>query len=186
MFAIIGLGNIGFKYRNTRHNAGFNTVDIIAKKYSIKFKENAPCEAKIAVSKDDSFILVKPQTFMNNSGAAVKKVMNKFNLSLVDLIVIYDDVDIPVGKIRIREKGSAGTHNGMKSIIASINSGDFIRIRVGISKDENSDLAKYVLSKPKGEENKELKECFELSAEAAVDIMQNGINSAMVKYNNNK
>lgn len=143
MIAIVGLGNPGDKYKNTRHNLGFIIVDTIFKdsnpfinKFSGLFKECRIEEKKV--------IIFKPQTFMNLSGQALYQLKNNMNLENKNIIVIYDDIDLPFGKLRIRNKGSSGGHNGIKSIISAIGE-DFIRFRVGVDKPANN-LNDYVLS----------------------------------------
>ena len=149
MYIIVGLGNPGDKYEKTRHNVGFNVIDLLAKEYSIdvsKIKHKALIgEGRVGTEK---VILVKPMTYMNLSGESVADICNYYNIDLENLIVIYDDIDLDVGKIRIRKKGSGGTHNGMRSIIKCLGSNEFPRVRVGISKPKNGqDLADFVLSR---------------------------------------
>ena len=149
MYIIVGLGNPGDKYEKTRHNVGFNVIDLLAKEYSIdvsKLKHKALIgEGRVGTEK---VILVKPMTYMNLSGESVVDICNYYNVDLENVIVIYDDIDLDVGKIRIRKKGSGGTHNGMRSIIKCLGSNEFPRVRVGISKPKNGqDLADFVLSR---------------------------------------
>jgi len=186
MFAIIGLGNPGKEYENTRHNAGFNSVDAIAKKYGIDISKN---EFKSKVGQgfidNQKVILVKPQTYMNNSGEAVREVVDFYKLdSSSDIIIIYDDISLDVGMIRVRDKGSAGGHNGIKSIIAHLGSEAFLRIRVGVGdKGENGDLVKHVLGTFKGEDENTIKESYEKAADAAALILNDNLEKAMNIYN---
>lgn len=186
MFAIIGLGNPGKEYENTRHNAGFNSVDAIAKKYGIDISKN---EFKSKVGQgfidNQKVILVKPQTYMNNSGEAVREVVDFYKLdSSSDIIIIYDDISLDVGMIRVRDKGSAGGHNGIKSIIAHLGSEAFLRIRVGVGdKGENGDLVKHVLGTFKGEDENTIKESYEKAADAATLILNDNLEKAMNIYN---
>ena len=186
MFAIIGLGNPGKEYENTRHNAGFNSVDAIAKKYGIDISKN---EFKSKVGQgfidNQKVILVKPQTYMNNSGEAVREVVDFYKLdSRSDIIIIYDDISLDVGMIRVRDKGSAGGHNGIKSIIAHLGSEAFLRIRVGVGdKGENGDLVKHVLGTFKGEDENTIKESYEKAADAAALILNDNLEKAMNIYN---
>lgn len=144
MKIIVGLGNYGAKYERTYHNLGFMAVDRIADILAVKIKSKE-CESLVAVK--DDLVLAKPLTYMNLSGIAVKKLLKKYDGNLSDLIVIYDDIDLERASVRVRQKGSAGTHNGMRSIIAEIQSGDFCRIRIGAGRpEEGEDLADYVLS----------------------------------------
>lgn len=149
MKLIVGLGNIGDEYAKTNHNAGFMVIDKLAEKLSTTFK-NRGCDADYGEYKNatDKFILAKPRTYMNDSGKAVKSFMKKFDILIDDVIVVCDDIDTNPGHIRVRKSGSAGTHNGLKSIIAETGSTDFKRVRVGIGKQqEHQDLASFVLGK---------------------------------------
>ena len=144
MFLIVGLGNPGREYNNTRHNIGFDAIDVIADKYNIevsriKFKG----VYGEGIVNGEKVILLKPTTYMNLSGESVREVMDFYKLSEEDILIIYDDVSLDVGRIRIREKGSAGGHNGIKSIIANIGTDVFSRIKVGVGKPQG-DLVKHV------------------------------------------
>jgi len=135
MKMIVGLGNPGAKYKNTKHNIGFIAVDEFAIQHKMEFSktkfESLYAEAFVGTEK---VLLVKPQTFMNDSGRAVRQLIDYFNVEVKDLVIIYDDLDLPVGKLRLRQKGSAGGHNGIKSIIQHIDTADFNRIRIGIDR----------------------------------------------------
>ena len=158
MKIIVGLGNIGEKYLRNRHNIGFVSLDVFVDELekdgqSIKWKEETKLKAITAKCQHQGkeIILAKPTTLMNNSGEAVSKILNFYKAPTKDLIVIYDDIDLPLGSVRVREKGSAGTHNGMRSIIQEIGSTEFTRIRIGIeSRGEHApklqDLSSFVLS----------------------------------------
>lgn len=145
---IVGLGNPDEKYLGTYHNVGFICVDAIAHKLNIPFDKNE-CKAVVGLKyvKDEKIVVAKPLTYMNLSGLAVRELVGKYTKTLKDLIVVYDDIDIPFATVRVRENGSAGTHNGMRSIIGEIGE-DFPRIRIGIGKSEKKEmaLADYVLS----------------------------------------
>jgi len=157
MKILVGLGNVGEKYLKTRHNCGFLALDEFTKQLEeegieVKWKTETKLSAEIAKTtyNGEKLLLAKPSTYMNLSGEAVNKILHFYKETNSNLIVIYDDIDLPLGKIRVREKGSAGTHNGMKSIIQSLNSENFYRIRVGIeSRGETTakqqDLADFVL-----------------------------------------
>lgn len=147
---IVGLGNPGSKYDNTRHNIGFMALDIIVKKCQSTFTDNKTFKAELASGfiNGEKVYFVKPTTFMNNSGVAVKALLTYFNISLKDLIVIYDDLDLSVGKLRFRQKGSAGGHNGIKSIIAHLGTQEFDRIKIGIGRPkEGMTVVNHVLGK---------------------------------------
>lgn len=185
LYIIVGLGNPGDKYEKTRHNVGFNVIDLLAKEYSIdvsKLKHKALIgEGRVGTEK---VILVKPMTYMNLSGESVADICNYYNIDLENLIVIYDDIDLDVGKIRIRKKGSGGTHNGMRSIIKCLGSNEFPRVRVGISKPKNGqDLADFVLSRFSKEDEKSLQESFENSVAAVDCAIRNDLDLAMNRYN---
>lgn len=148
MKVIVGLGNPGDEYRLTRHNVGFMTVDEIAKKHHVDFKLDAKLKAVIAIIPGvNKTILVKPVTYMNLSGEAVSAVLRYYKVEIDDLLVIYDDLDLDVGKLRLRQSGSAGGHNGIKSLIAHLKTQDFKRVRIGISRNKMMNVADYVLSK---------------------------------------
>lgn len=141
MKIIVGLGNPDGKYSNTYHNVGFNVVDLFAKNNNLKFN-STKCKASIA--KGDGFILAKPNTYMNLSGDSVYELKKYFKVSLSDILIVLDDIDMPKGKIRFRQLGSAGTHNGLRDIVNKV--GILPRLRIGIGRDENMDLKDYVLS----------------------------------------
>lgn len=147
MFLIVGLGNPGKQYEHTFHNVGFLTLDILAEKLGWEI-DHKKCDAQIAVCQHEGLeiILAKPQTYMNNSGQSVKQLKKKFNLKDEQILTISDDIDLEKGKFRFRESGSAGTHNGLRSIVKELNSTNFKRIRIGIGRGDG-DLADYVLSK---------------------------------------
>lgn len=187
MYAVIGLGNPGNKYKGTRHNVGFDTIDCIAQRNGakvnkIKFKA-VYGETQIGGEK---VLLVKPQTYMNNSGESVLDIYNFFKMPLENIIVVLDDVDIKFGSLRIRTKGSAGTHNGMKSIIYLLQSDSFPRVKIGIGKpNEHQDLADFVLSGFSKDDRICIDSTIEQAAEAVERIITNGINTAMNEFNAN-
>ena len=141
MKIIVGLGNPEGKYNNTYHNVGFSVVDLFAKNSNVKFT-GKKCRAEIA--KGDGFILAKPQTYMNLSGDSVYELKKYFKVSLSDILIVLDDIDMPKGKIRFRQAGSAGTHNGLRDIVNKV--GVTPRLRVGVDRDSSMGLADYVLS----------------------------------------
>ncbi len=184
MYVVVGLGNPGKKYENTRHNMGFMTIDTLAEKYDIrvnkiKFKALVG-EGRIAGHK---VILAKPQTYMNLSGEAVREIMDFYKIEPQELIVIYDDIDIPTGTIRIRKKGSSGTHNGMRNILYHIKREDFPRIRVGIGSGKHENLINYVTGGVSREEKALLGESIIKASEGAACIIEKGIDRAMNEYN---
>lgn len=187
MKIIAGLGNPGLKYANTRHNAGFMAVDALAKRLGLEFSQEKFSSqfAKGKVNGED-VILLKPQTYMNDSGIAIRRCLDFFKASPSDVVILYDDVDIPVGRIRIRQKGSAGGHNGIKSIIHCIFTSEFDRIRIGVGKDAQIPMIGWVLGKFPPEQQQPLQEALEMAAQAAEDIIRNGTMHAMNRYNAKK
>ena len=187
MIVIAGLGNPGKKYENTRHNMGFLTIDRIAEKNDIKVNK-----IKHRALVGDGFIsghkvlLVKPQTYMNLSGESLREVMNYYNIDIEDLIIIYDDFDIETGSLRIRKKGSAGSHNGMKSVIYQLKDDGFPRVRVGIGKSGSLDWKDFVLGKVGGAESDAISQAISNAADAVECIISEGIDIAMNKYNKKK
>lgn len=141
---IVGLGNPGKKYANSKHNVGFIAIDKFAKIKKLKFKNSIKFNAEITEYNDS--ILIKPKTYMNNSGFAVFKVAEYYKINIEDILVIYDDVALPLAKLRLRYKGGAGGHNGIKSILSNLGSENFNRLRVGIDKADNKEMKDYVLS----------------------------------------
>lgn len=184
MYLIVGLGNPGREYQNTRHNAGFMALNYLADKYHIninKIKHKGLLgEGFIAGQK---VLLLKPQTYMNLSGHSVREVLEYYKIHLDKLIVVYDDIDIDTGSVRIRKKGSAGTHNGMKSVIYDLQSDEFCRIRIGIGRDKDIKLENYVLSKFKPDEIKMMEEAIVKVHKAIEAILEKGIDNAMNEYN---
>lgn len=184
MFVVAGLGNPGRKYEKTRHNMGFFAIDRLAEKSDIKvnrIKHKALVgEGMISGHK---VMLVKPQTYMNLSGESLKEIVDYYDVDLENLIVIYDDLDIEAGSLRIRKKGSAGSHNGMKSIIASLGSRDFPRIRIGIGASGGRDWKDFVIGRMSDSETKILEAASDMAADAAYCIIEKGIDKAMNEYN---
>ena len=183
-FVIAGLGNPGSEYENTRHNAGFITIDILAEKTGLRVnRQKHRALVGTGIIAGHKVMLVKPQTYMNLSGESIRQVLDYYKVPVERLVVIYDDIDLPAGDIRIRKKGSAGTHNGMKSIVSKIGSGDFPRIRIGIGDNRKGNLAEYVIGNMSKEEERNLKPVFEKCADAAVSIVRDGTDIAMNRYN---
>jgi len=189
MFLVFGLGNPGRQYDGTRHNIGFEVVDLLAKRHDIKIKA---MKFEAYGGEDfclgDKLVLIKPITYMNLSGTVVKKVARYYKLAQEDflerLVVIYDDTDLPPGQIRIRQRGSAGGHNGMKNILYMLETEDFVRIRVGVgSKKEGWSQSNHVLARfDKSEEEAAIKGII-AAADALEDIMRHGVAFAMNKHN---
>ena len=184
MKLMVGLGNPGKEYAGTRHNCGFMVIDRLASKLNVDVDQNKfkGLYAKVKYHGED-IILLKPQTYMNLSGESVNAVMNFFKIDKEDLLVIYDDLDMPVGKLRLRKTGSAGGHNGIKNIIAHLNSQDFKRIRVGIDRHKYMNVADYVLSRFSKVESEAIEQGIENAANAVLDYLDNDFNHAMNYYN---
>lgn len=183
MFLIVGLGNPGSQYEDTRHNIGFKVVDNIAKEYNIEVnrqKFKGICGEGFI--NGEKVILLKPTTYMNLSGESIREVVDFYKLSNEDVLVIYDDISLDVGRLRIRDKGSAGGHNGIKSIIAHLGTDVFSRIKVGVGQP-NVDLVNYVLGKFTKEEMEVLSESIEASTKATKEIISDDIKTAMNKFN---
>ena len=188
MYLIAGLGNPTKEYDKTRHNVGFEVIDVLADKYRIDVSERkhkALCGR--GVIEGQKVILVKPQTFMNLSGESIRAAVDYYKISPEEMIVIYDDISLEPGQLRIRLKGSAGGHNGIKNIIAHLGNQEFPRIKVGVgAKPPRMDLADYVLSRFGAGEQKLMDEAFKEAAEAAVSMMTDGAERAMNHYNTKK
>ena len=186
MYIIVGLGNPGSRYAHTRHNVGFDTIDILADRYGISV-DNKKFKALWGkgVIEGQRVVLAKPQTYMNLSGESVRQLIDFYKIDETEeLIVIYDDISLEPGQLRIRVKGSAGGHNGIKSIIAHLGGQDFKRIKVGVGeKPLGFDLADYVLSRLSKAERESVEEALQRAAEAAAAIMTDGMDAAMNRYN---
>ncbi|MCB6992147.1 aminoacyl-tRNA hydrolase [bacterium 210820-DFI.6.37] len=184
MYIIAGLGNPGRKYENTRHNIGFIALDLLAERNDIKInkiKHKALVgEGRISGQK---VLLVKPQTYMNLSGQSLREVMAYYKEDMEKLVVIYDDIDIPMGTVRIRKKGSAGTHNGMRSVVQCLSSDQFPRIRIGLGDGRKGELKDFVIGGFSKEEKEPLEEAVTRAVLAAECIVEKGIDKAMNEYN---
>ena len=183
MYLIVGLGNPGEEYKGTRHNVGFDAIDIISRKYNIEVNR-----AKFKGMYGEGFIngekvmLLKPTTYMNLSGESISEIANFYKIPHEDIVVIYDDISLDIGKLRIRAKGSAGGHNGIKSIISCLGGDVFPRVKVGVGAPKGS-LVSHVLGKFSPEEREILDKALEASADAAVAIFMQDTNYAMNKFN---
>lgn len=187
MYIIAGLGNPGKKYENTRHNMGFLVLDAFAERHGIKvsrIKHKALTGDGIVAGK--KVLLVKPQTYMNLSGESLREVMDYYKVPIENLIVIYDDLDLETGALRIRKKGSSGSHNGMKSVIYQLQDDGFPRIRIGIGGADGRDWKDYVTGGVSKEEADVLSETIRRAADAVTCILEEGIDIAMNKYNTPK
>ena len=188
MYLIVGLGNPGTKYAHTRHNVGFDVLEKLSRKLGVSISRERD-EALIGECfvGGQKVILALPQTYMNLSGEAVSRLAHWYKIEPENLLVVYDDIDLPQGHIRIRKNGSAGTHNGMRSIVGLLGYENFPRLRVGVGqKREGYELADWVLGHYIGEEQDVAYKAFEEAADAIVEYIEHGIDSAMCKYNTKK
>ena len=184
---VVGLGNPGDGYADTRHNVGFRVANALAKRaraeFAIKAAESRIAEGTVGGTR---VAIARPQTFMNDSGKAVRKLLDRYRIEPAQMIVVFDEIDLPLGKIRIREKGGPGTHNGMKSIVAAVGEG-FPRVRVGVAPAdpaaEIGDLAEYVLSPFNADERAEADRVTQRAAEAAEVAIRDGLRRAMDTFN---
>lgn len=181
---IVGLGNPGKKYERTRHNVGFMVVDELSYRFQTPWKSSKfnGMVSELRIN-GEKVLLVKPLTFMNVSGECVRPLMDYYQIDIEDLIVVYDDLDLPVGKIRLRQKGSAGGHNGMRSLIQHLKTQEFNRIRVGIDRPPKGEIIHYVLGDFPKAEQAEIIEAIKKSADAIQDAVKLPFIEVMNQYN---
>ncbi len=184
MRLIVGLGNPGREYIETRHNVGFAVIDRLAERLEVAVTKT---QGQVLIAKTqyagEQVLLVKPQTYMNRSGLAVAALARYYKIPVSNIIVAYDDLDLPVGTIRLRAKGGAGTHNGMRSLIQELASEEFPRLRVGIGRPLEGDWANYVLSRFRREERDLIQEALEQGVAALLRYLEAGIDTAMNEFN---
>lgn len=188
MKLIIGLGNPGEQYKNTWHNMGFLTIEKMANELGFEnFKERKKLKSEISIGKfgREKIILVKPQTFMNESGLTAALLKNYFKVKIADIIIVHDDVDLPLGKIRLAKNSSAGGHNGVKSIIQSLDTQNFIRLKIGskTAKAEKIGALKYALEKIGKDKKTETAEIIKKAAHVVTAVIENSLERAMNKFN---
>jgi len=184
MYLIVGLGNIGKEYEGTRHNIGFEVIDYLCKEHNIqinktKFKADY---TKTRLAGEEVF-LVKPRTYMNLSGESVKLFRDYFKIEDENIFIIYDDIELPLGKLRIRKSGGPGTHNGMKSIVKELGTRNFPRFRLGVGSPEHGDLINHVLGRFYDDEKKEVETLIKTAAKAVYDTLDKDIDKAMNMHN---
>lgn len=182
---IVGLGNPGPEYERTRHNAGFLAIDLLAENLRATYWKDQ-CGAKVAVVRfaDEDLVLAKPQTFMNVSGGSVKHLAEEYGIDLAEMIVIHDDIDLPGGSVRVKRGGGHGGHNGLRSLHDKLGSDAYLRVRVGVGRPPGRmDAADFVLQPLKGAALEELEASIPTAAQAAVSILEEGIELAMREYN---
>jgi len=184
-FLVVGLGNPGLKYKKTRHNAGFMVVEQLAEEVRTKFKRGrGQYETAEYNQTGDKVILLKPHTYMNNSGIAVSQVINYYNIDLLNLLIVYDEIDLPLGSIRLRAQGGSGGHNGLNSVIQHLNTKQFARLRIGIGTEfAKRDMVDFVLSRFSRNEQKQLKEIISTGSDAVQSFVSNGIDKTMTTFN---
>jgi len=186
MWLVVGLGNPGEEYAGTYHNVGFRVLDRIAGQYGVRIRERcgpALISGRVTLGGQPA-TLVAPQTYMNKSGSALPPVFERLESGAGDLIVVYDDLALPLGKLRIRQEGSAGGHNGIKSIISTLESDEFLRMRVGIKPDrEPGDVRDFVLSRVGKTDRLLLDETEDVAVKAIETLIAQGIDKAMAEYN---
>ena len=185
MYLIVGLGNPEKDYSNTRHNMGFDVINKLTEITGIKVsKSKFNSLYGMGEINGNKVILVKPQTYMNLSGESVIQFKRFYKLSNKDIIIIYDDMDLEIGTIRLKPKGSSGTHNGMKSVVENLQTEDFIRVRIGIGTPKNKEeTINYVIGAIPKREKEILEKSIEKAANSVIEILDNGIDIAMNKYN---
>lgn len=183
MFLIVGLGNPGKQYENTRHNVGFDAIDNISKEYNIPVnREKFKGIYGEGIISGERVILLKPKTFMNLSGESIREVVNFYKIVNNNIIVIYDDISLDTGRLRIRLQGSSGGHNGIKSVISNLSTDEFPRVKIGVGHPQ-FDLIPHVLGRFSKEDRKVVEEVIVAAASAVQTIIGTGIEEAMNKYN---
>ena len=185
MFLIAGLGNPGKEYENTRHNVGFLTIDSIAESLGVKItKKGFQSLYSLGRFEAHKVLLLKPQTYMNNSGNALREAKEFYKIDTDKIIVVHDEIDLPLGRIKLKKDGGSAGHNGIKSILANIGSDDFARVRVGVGKPyDKNNVIKHVLSGFSKEERQQLPEVIESARDSVFAIIINGIEKAMNEFN---
>ena len=183
MWLIVGLGNPGNKYARTRHNIGFSVVDRLSGEYNIPLQEKDAYVIGKGAIEGNQIVLLKPLAFMNRSGLAVKKILKKSTIQPNELIVIHDDLDLEPGMLKIRKNGSSGGHRGVESIIQEIGTKDFIRVKVGIGRDDDMPVEQYVLSNFRPAEKNIVKDAIIRTVQAVAAITTEGVERAMNRFN---
>lgn len=183
MWLVVGLGNPGGRYARTRHNVGFLAVDEFAGLDRLEFREKADYRISNGSIEGEKIVLMEPLIFMNRSGTAVRKIAEKFSIPPEKIIVVHDDLDLETGRLKIRKKGSSGGHKGVESVIQNIGANNFIRIKIGIGRDEFTPVEDYVLSKFRKDELPLVKKAITSAVHAIRSIIIEGVDKAMNKFN---
>jgi PTH1 family peptidyl-tRNA hydrolase len=185
---VVGLGNPGPEYADTRHNVGFRCVEELARRYNAGWQDKvqglAAYVAVVHPEPERNIVLAKPQTYMNRSGPAVRDLIGFLKLNPGRTLIVYDEMDLPFGRLRMRERGSPGTHNGMRSVVSSLQTADIARLRVGIGQSSPGEATSHVLSEFSAEEQAAMDELIERAVDAALDWAEHGASVAMNRYNN--
>ena len=185
---VVGLGNPGPEFAETRHNLGFRCVDTLARRFDARWQDKrqglAADVAVLQATPDCTIVVAKPQTFMNRSGTAVRDLVGFLKLTPAQTLIVYDDMDLPFGRLRLRERGSPGTHNGMRSVVTNLQTDNVARLRMGISQSSPGEATSHVLSEFTADEHTALDEMIERAADAAVEWAEHGAAAAMNRYNN--
>lgn len=182
---IVGLGNPGEEYARTRHNAGFMVVDTLAANLGVPYwREEAGARLGIVRVGDDDFLLAKPQTYMNRSGSAVKRLLERYDVPLSGLIVVHDDLDLPETVVRVKRGGGHGGHNGLRSLVEALGTGEFVRVRLGIGRPPGrQDPADYVLEPMRGDIAERIESAVPHAAAAVMHVIEHGVEDAMREFN---
>jgi PTH1 family peptidyl-tRNA hydrolase len=182
---VVGLGNPGPEYENTRHNAGFMVVDLLAENLRVTYwKDEGGAKVGIARFGEDDLVLVKPQTYMNLSGKAVSKLGRTYEVDPADIVIVHDDLDLPEETVRVKRGGGHGGHNGLRSLSDALGTGDYTRVRIGIGRPPGrQDPADYVLEPMRKETAEQLAEMVPHAAQAVLHVLEHGVDSAMREYN---
>jgi PTH1 family peptidyl-tRNA hydrolase len=185
MYLVVGLGNPGEEYANTPHNLGFRVIDLLAERHSIRVnRKDSKALTGVGEIEGKAVMLVKPQTFMNLSGTSVAPLMEKHSLTPADLVLVYDELDLPWGELRIKPRGSAAGHKGPTSVIASLGTQEFVRVRLGINPGhEIREGAEYLLAPIKRSQQKETEELLGRGADAVASLIAEGVEKSMTKFN---
>lgn len=183
MWLLVGLGNPGIRYANTRHNIGFLFIDGLAVRYTIKLKETKHFISGVGAIGGVDIALLKPTTYMNLSGVAVKEALSKFSISTDQLLVVHDDLDIELGRIKVRKNGSSGGHRGIESIISELGTKDFIRLKIGIGRDSSIPSDEYVLGNFRPNEREIIDQSLQRGYDAIITVMTHGLDKAMSLFN---
>ena len=183
MWVIAGLGNPDRKYRETRHNIGFKVIDSLSERLRIDFTEKKNYIKGEGLYRDEAVVLIKPLTFMNLSGIAIREVLRRRRCAPDRLIVVHDDLDLPVGRIKIKKKGSSGGHRGIQSIIDYIGTDEFVRVKIGIGRPSGVSPEVYVLKRFHPEERDTIEESIKSATDAVLAIIEKGVERAMTEYN---